>query len=161
MNNTDIYDRNLFKDKFKELYNSKKFNFTINNNMLSNIITKWKTTSNRFNKSTIWDNIYDKQMHLILRDFTSLFESKNNKNKINCFEYVIWANDENLKRMRKANHYYIDCTFHHPKEYKQSLIVIYKDNITDLKIPGIYILLNNKTQSLYNLDFESLINILT
>ena len=161
MNNTDIYDRNLFKDKFKELYNSTKFNFTINNNMLSNIITKWKSTSNRFNKSTIWDNIYDKQMHLILRDFRSVFESKNNKSKINCNEYVIWANDENLKRMRKSNHYYIDCTFHHPKEYKQLLIVMYKDIITDLKIPGIYILLNNKTQSLYNLAFESLINILT
>ena len=63
--------------------------------------------------------------------------------------------------MRKANHYYIDCTFHHPKEYKQLLIVMYKDIITDLKIPGIYILLNNKTQRMYSLAFESLIHILT
>ena len=53
MNSSDIYDRKLFKDKFKEHYNSKKYNFTINNNMLSNIITKWKAASNRFNKSTI------------------------------------------------------------------------------------------------------------
>ena len=73
---------------------------------------------------TIWGNIYDKNMHLILRDFRSVYEPKNNKNKINCYEYIIWVNDENLKRMRKANHYNIDRTFHHPKEYKQLLLVI-------------------------------------
>ena len=89
MNSSDIYDRKLFKDKFKEHYNSKKYNFTVNNKILSNIITKWKETSNRFNKSTIWDNIYDKNMSLILRDFRSVYEQKNNKNKINCFEYII------------------------------------------------------------------------
>ena len=38
---------------------------------------------------------------------------------------------------------------------------MYKDILTDLKIPGIYILLNNKTQRLYNLAFERLINILS
>ena len=92
-----IYDRKLFKDKFKEHYDSKKYNFTINNNMLSNIITKWKSTSNRFNKVTIWDNIYDKHMQFILRDFKSVYKTKNNKNKINCYEYIIWANDENFK----------------------------------------------------------------
>ena len=48
-----------------------------------------------------------------------------------------------------------------PKEYKQLLLVMYKDIITALKIPGIYILLNNKTQKMYNLAFESLTNILT
>jgi hypothetical protein len=41
-NSSDIYDRSLFKNKFKEIYNKNKYNFQINNNMLSNIITKWK-----------------------------------------------------------------------------------------------------------------------
>ena len=63
--------------------------------------------------------------------------------------------------MRKANHYYIYCTFHHSKDYKELLIVMYKDIITNLKIPGIYILLNNKSQRMFNLTFKSLINILT
>ena len=162
MNSSEIYDRNLFKDKFKELYNLNKYNFPINNNMLSNIITKWKTTSNRFNKKTIWDNIYDKQNRLILRDCRTLYKIKNiNNNKLICNEYVVWVNEENIKRMRKANHYYIDCTFHHPKEYKQLLIVMYKDIITEIKIPGIYALLNNKTEELYNLVFDSIINVIS
>ena len=50
-------------------------------------------------------------MQLILRDFRSVDEPKNNKDKINCYEFIILANDENLKRMRKANHYYINAHF--------------------------------------------------
>ena len=40
MNSSSIYDRGLFKAKFLEIYNNKKFNFPLNNNLLSNIITK-------------------------------------------------------------------------------------------------------------------------
>ena len=63
--------------------------------------------------------------------------------------------------MRKSNHYYIDGTFHHPKEFKQLLIIMYKDIITELKIPGIFILLNDKSQILYDYVFNSVINIIT
>ena len=69
MNSSDIYDRGLFKTKFKDIYNKNKYNFQINNNMLSNIITKWKNNSNRFSKATVWDNTTDYQNRLILREF--------------------------------------------------------------------------------------------
>ena len=51
-------------------------------------------------------------------------------------------------------------TFHHPPEFYQIVIIIYKDVITNLKIPGIYILLNSKTELIYDLVFESLIKII-
>ena len=38
---------------------------------------------------------------------------------------------------------------------------MYKDIITDLKIPGIYILLNSKNEDLYNMVFEDVINLIT
>ena len=38
---------------------------------------------------------------------------------------------------------------------------MYKDIITGLKIPGIYSLLSNKTEYLYNKVFGSIINIIT
>ena len=34
-------------------------------------------------------------------------------------EYIIWANEENLRRIRISNHYFIDSTFHHPPDFKQ------------------------------------------
>ena len=52
MNSSNIDDRSLFKESFKKLYNDPniKFLFPINNNLLSNIITKWKNNKYRFKK---------------------------------------------------------------------------------------------------------------
>ena len=38
MNKSNILDRNLFKNKFKEIYNDNKFHFPINNNKINYII---------------------------------------------------------------------------------------------------------------------------
>ena len=38
------------------------------------------------------------------------------------------------------------------------LIIMYKDIITDLKIPALYILLNSKREILYEIVFQSVIN---
>ena len=59
MNCSELFDRNLYKDEFKKLYNSQKFNFSIANYFLSNIIAKWKLKSNRFNKNSALDNPKD------------------------------------------------------------------------------------------------------
>ena len=145
MNSSTIYDRNLYKTKFKELYNAEKYDFQINENFLSNIINKRKNTSNKFNKFTIFSNKYDYNDRLILRDFRTILKYKDNNNNVNSYECIIWANEENIKRLRKAKYYFIDGTFHHPQEYSQMIIIImFKDIITNLKIPGIYILLTGK-----------------
>ena len=70
MNSSNIFDRRLFKQEFKKIYNNPnyKFNFPLNNNYLSNLITKWKNTSNRFNKSSILFNKYDYENRLIFRE---------------------------------------------------------------------------------------------
>ena len=46
-------------------------------------------------------------------------------------------------------------------EFTQLLIIMYKDIITDLKIAGIYILLNSKNEDLYNMVFEDVIKLIT
>ena len=67
---------------------------------------------------------------------------------------------ENINRMRKSKNFFIDGTFHQPPEFSQMLIIMYKDIITNIKIPGFYCLLNSKKEILYNYVFESIINIL-
>ena len=112
MNNSSIYDRTLFKNQFKDLYNNNKYNFEINNNLLSNIITKWKQKSNRFTKYCVLDN-------------------------------------------------FLDGTFHHPKEYKQLLVLMFHDLLTNQNIPGIFILINGKFEKFYEIVFKSMYNIIT
>ena len=45
--------------------------------------------------------------------------------------------------------------------YNQLLIIMYKDIITKEKIPGIYILMNNRNELSYNMIFEEVINLIT
>ena len=76
-------------------------------------------------------------------------------------KYIIWGYEENLKRIRKSKQLYMYGTFHHPKNFKQLLIIMSKDIITNLKIPGFYVLIDGKSQELYDTLFNSLINLLT
>ena len=69
------------------------------------------------------------------------------------------CNNENLKRIRKSHHTFIDATFHHPLDYNQLLIIMYKDIITNLKIPAFKALMNGK-KIYYNIAFDSIINII-
>ena len=61
-------------------------------------------------------------------------------------------------RLKASKHIFIDGTFHHPPGFYQMLIIMYKDIITDLKIPALYILLNSKRQILFEIVFQSVIN---
>ena len=49
----------------------------------------------------------------------------------------------------------------YPKEFKELLIIEYKDIISKEKIPGMFILLNKKNEEIYNLSLKSDYNIIT
>ena len=51
--------------------------------------------------------------------------------------------------------------FHHPKEYRQLLVLMFNDLITNLNIPGIFILINGKYEKFYEIVFQSMYNIIT
>ena len=163
MNTSTIYNREMFKERFKEIYNdpSNKYDFEINNSMLNNIISKWKSTSVKFNKGSVLINKYDYQKRLIFREFRSLYVHVPNKKKPVLLEYIIWGNDENIERIRISKNFFIDCTFHTPPEFQQLMILMYKDILTSLNIPALYILINGKYEIFYNHILESVINLIT
>ena len=90
----------------------------------------------------IFKNKYDNDNRLILRDYRNIPIKENEKLSTSEYEYIIWGNNENISRMRQSKNFFIDGTFHHPQEFKQLLVIMYKDIITGIKIPGLYILLN-------------------
>ncbi len=103
MDNSTLYDRRLYKEEFKKIYNNNKYKFSLNDNFLSNIITNWKKNSDRFTKLCIFKNKYDYEHRLILRDYRVIPIVKNNKYSFKEYEYIIWANNGNISRMRKVN----------------------------------------------------------
>ena len=90
---------------------------------------------------------------------SSFFTS--NKINPNSSEYFIWPSNEIIARTKLTSHLFIDATFHHPVNYAQLLIIIFKDIITSEYLPSFYVLMSNKTEILYNLVFRSIKNILT
>ena len=117
MNNSSIYDRRLFKETFKKIYNDKNnnFNFPINNNFLSNIITKWKNKSIKFKKECVLYDTTDRENRLILGEFRSIPVEGSNRAKQIKNEYIIWRNTENIMRLRVCKNIFLYATFHHPR----------------------------------------------
>ena len=64
-------------------------------------------------------------------------------------------------RIKVSKNIFIDPTFHHPPEFYQLMIIMYKDIITGLKIPGIYVLMNSKKEILYQYVFESILRLIS
>ena len=159
MNSSTIFDRQLFKESFKKLYNDEnvKYKFPLDNNFLSNIINKWKNNTYRFKKECILYDTKDYENRLIFREYRIIPQESESNNKNNFLEYIIWGNAENIMRIKASKNLFIDGTFHHPPDFYQMLIIMYKDIITGLKIPGLYILLNSKREILYEIVFESII----
>ena len=61
----------------------------------------------------------------------------------------------------RSNTVYIDATFITPKEFTEVFIILYLYPIKNIKVPGAYILINNKKETSYNIIFNNLYNILT
>ena len=77
--------------------------------MLSKIIKDWKLNTFKFKKENVLLNKYDYYHHLILRDYKSFNIKIKNKNRIN--EYVIWCNEETIKRIIKSKIYLLMVHF--------------------------------------------------
>ena len=161
LNGTDYYDRKEFTTKLQEIYNENKYDFKLKENTIKNIIGRWKLTSLRFTKYSAIENKYNKKGELILYDYSNTIIYTSSKKKPVNGEYFIWSSDSIIARIRKSNHLFIDATFHHPKDFTQLLIIIFKDYITSEYYPGFFILMSNKTEILYDLIFKSLKRIIS
>ena len=124
MNSSTIYDRGMFKESFKKIYNDSndKYNFSLNDNFLSNIISKWKNNTYRFKKECVFYDTKDYENRLILREFRLIPIETDYKEKNKYLEYIIWGNSENIMRLKVSKNIFIDGTFYHPQDITNYLL---------------------------------------
>ena len=67
MNKFTIYDGEIWKNKFLEIYNKSKYNFSISHSIISWIITNCYKKELIFYSISILNNFYDYENKLILR----------------------------------------------------------------------------------------------
>ena len=161
MDNSEIYNKKEFTNELQKIYNDNKYNFLLKPNTIKNIIGKWKSNSLRFTKFNAIINQYNKEGELILWDHTNTIIYLSNKKNPLPSEYYIWSSNSMISRARVSNHYFVDATFHHPKDFSELMIIIFKDIIIHEYIPCFYILLSNKSEMLYDLAFKSVKRIIT
>jgi len=106
-------------------------------------------------------NIYNNDNDIILWDHRNPILYLPNKKHPITSEYFIWSHDQLISRAKVAKNFYIDGTFHHPKNFSRILIIIIKDVIINEYIPCFYILMSHRNEILYTLVFQSINNILT
>ena len=62
---------------------------------------------------------------------------------------IIFFSDFDIKRLIASEHLLIDGTFIYPEGFMQTVIIMFYDVIIEKMIPGIFIILNNKTEEGY------------
>ena len=89
MNSSTIFDRQLFKESFKKLYNKDniRYKFPLDNNFLSYIINKWKNNTYRFKKECILYDTKDYENRLIFREYRIILQENESNNENNLLEY--------------------------------------------------------------------------
>ena len=157
----EIYNKKEFKLKLLELYNNNKYSFQLKENTINNLISRWKKNSFKFTKFNAIMNRKNKYDQIILWEYSTPIIYLSNKKFPLESEFFIWTYNSIISRIRQSEHWMIDATYHHPKEYSQLLIILFKDIIISEMIPGFYILMSNKSEYLYAIIFKSIIRIIT
>ena len=65
-----------------------------------------------------------------------------------------------INKIFKAEHIYIDGTFLFPPGFIQLIVILYRDENTGIRYPGLYALINNKKLEGYKILFNIIQNIL-
>ena len=112
----------------------------------------------------IYYKIHKNILHLNLEDVYDYSKLNNNSNFCRCVtikqlvtknkksiehKAIIFFSDFDIKRFKISEHILLDGTFIYPTGFMQTIILMYYDNITDKMIPGIFIIINNKTYEGY------------
>ena len=150
-----------FAKEGQNLYDKNSCNFNVSKNTYSNIYYEWRKKSNFFNKYSIFEHKMTKNNKIFLRDYTyKILYSKTGKNLFE-HEHIIYVSDFFIKKLRMSRHFYIDGTFVFPEGFKQLIVILYYDEQTKKRYPGIFSLINNKTEAGYLELLSSIYNIIT
>ena len=134
-----------FKEKATKLYYKNNCQFKILENTFKNIYYNWRSNTNLFTKFAIFNQSKTLDAKEYLREYKYSLLYNNSGKKIFPHEHIIYFSNYFIKKLRSANHWYIDGTWIYPRGFKQLIIILYYDEIGKKRFPGLYALINNKT----------------
>lgn len=149
LNKNPIMSYNKFKDHAIKSYLEGDYDLYIRKNTFSNIFYPWRKNSKIFNWNSVFDNNTTLTGEQSLKDVSFSFLYTPDGKHLFWHKHLVWMSDFHINRIINSSHLYIDGTFITTKDYYQVLVIMYYDNNSQKKIPGCFILINNKYESGY------------
>ena len=118
LNKNPIVKYREFKKKAISLYYRCQCNFEIKDNTFKNIYYVWRKETPLYKKYSIFNFTKTQDNKEYLRDYNYTFLYDESGKKLFLHEHVIYCSDYFIKKLRLANHWYIDCTFVVPPDFK-------------------------------------------
>ena len=150
-----------FKKKAISFYFKCQCNFEIKENTFKNIYYSWRKETPLYKKQSIFKFNKTIDNFQYLRDYNYTFIYNESGKKLFLHEHIIYCSDYFIKKLRNSNHWYIDATFVAPPSFTQMFVILYRDDNTGKRYPGLYALINNKTKEGYLYMFKKIISIIT
>ena len=102
-----------------------------------NIYYNWRKNSNIFTKYSALENPLTKENTVFLRDYT--YSNLYNKSGKTLFlhEHMIFISNYFIKQLNASEHIYIDRTFIFPPRFKQLIVILYRDETSGIRYPGL------------------------
>ena len=140
----------------------KKFNcnkyFNLPEYHLKNLYQKHKKEINPINLSELFSYSKEiKDLGEFARGYEETFLYNQNNEKFE-HKHIYFYSNFDFKRLYASEHISIDGTYVFPTGFCQTLIMLYYDPIIYKFIPGVYILINNKTEAGYSNVFKKINN---
>jgi hypothetical protein len=150
-----------FKSYADNEIKNNKLKISFNENKLKNIYYPFRNDTDIFKWTSLFFNNTTKDNKIYLRDFQQKYIYDDNKKEFYLHRHAIFSSTYHINNIIRTKHLYIDGTFIVPKEFTQLLIVLYIYPINNIKIPDMYILVNNKKEESYDIIFNGIYNIIT
>ena len=136
------------------LYNKDSYEFSLTPNTFKNIYYPWKNNSLLFTKFSVFGNDKTNLKEQFLRDYTYTYYYDDKGKKLKKHEHFIFISNFQIRKICTSKHLYIDGTFIKPKGFTELIIILYHDEELNIRAPGCYILLNNKSEIVYTKVFK-------
>ena len=150
-----------FITKGYKIYHKNNCKFKIERYTFKNIYYNWRKNSLAFTKYSALENSKTNDGDYFLRDYCHITLYNSSGKSLFLHEHMIFISNYFIKKVKLASHIYIDGTFLYPKDFKQLIIILYRNDESGIRYPGLFALINNKKYEGYRYLFQNVKNILT
>ena len=136
-----------------QIYNKNRCKFNVQNYTFKNIYYTWRKNSLSFTEYSALQNPNTLENNSFLRDYsyTTLYNASGKSQFTH--QHMIFISNYFINKLLEARHIYIEGTFLFPDGFNQLIVILYRDEISGVRYPCLFALINNQKNESYKFLF--------